>query len=135
MYRMNTVAHGVDIVLCERIERMWRTHADRFLARLYTPAEQRYCLDCKYPAVRLAGRFAAKEAVLKVLGTGLRGGLEWTQIETLPDALGKPEVTLHHAAADAARSAGISRILMSISHAGEYAVASAIGVGADDVNR
>jgi len=126
---MNIIACGIDIVLCERIERIWKNHGATFLNRIYTPAEQEYCINCKTPAVRLAGRFAAKEAVLKVLGTGWRGGIEFRDIETLPDPLGKPLVTLHNRTAELASRLGITHVLISISHSGQYAVASAIGVG------
>lgn len=125
---MNLVAHGVDIVLSARIERSWTEHGEAFLRRVYTLAEAAYCLDCRTPVVRLAGRFAAKEAVMKALGTGWRGGIEWTDIETLPDGLGRPLLTLHGKTADLARSLGIERWLISISHAGEYAMASAMGL-------
>ena len=123
------LAHGIDLVHCPRIARVWQAHGDRFLARVYTPAERAYCLDCKDPLPRLAGRFAAKEAVLKMFGTGWRGGLEFTDIETLPDPLGKPLVTLCGGCAKMAQTLGISQVLLSISHAGEYAFASAIGTG------
>lgn len=126
---MQVIAHGVDIVECARIERIWKKYAATFLDRIYTPAEQEYCVNCKTPGLRLAGRFAAKEAVLKALGTGWRGGIEFRDIETLPDPLGKPLVTLHRKTADLARTLGIDHVLVSISHAGEYAVASAIAVG------
>jgi holo-[acyl-carrier protein] synthase len=126
---MPVIAHGIDIVVCSRIEQIWRDHGERFLNRVYTPAEQEYCVNCKTPVVRLAGRFAAKEAVLKVLGTGWRGGIEFRDIEILPDPLGKPLVTLYRKAAELARTLGTDRILISISHAGEYAVASAIAIG------
>lgn len=126
---MDIIGHGVDIVVCDRIARMWRDHGDHFLTRIYSAAERAYCTDCKTPVIRLAGRFAAKEAVLKVLGTGLRGGLNWTDIEALPDSLGKPELHLHNQAQRMADQLGIIRVLLSISHAGEYAVASAIGIG------
>ncbi len=128
---MNIVSQGIDIVVCARIEHIWRQHTTSFLNRIYTPAEQDYCVNCKRPVERLAGRWAAKEAVLKALGTGWRAGIEFRDIETLPDPLGKPLVTLHNKTADLARTLGIDHILMSISHAGEYAVASAIAVGAD----
>ena len=124
-----TIAHGVDIVRCDRIGRLWRDHTDRFLDRVYTPAERKYCLGCKAPAIRLAGRFAAKEAVMKVLGTGWRGEIRWTDVETLPNPLGKPTVTLTGEAAVRAESLGIERVLISISHTNENAIASAIGVG------
>lgn len=132
---MQIIAHGVDIVECARIERIWRDHQQTFLDRIYTPAEQDYCVNCKTPVVRLAGRFAAKEAVLKALGTGWRGGIEFRDIETLPDPLGKPLVMLHHKTALLARTLGIDHVLVSISHTGEYAVASAIAVGASEQGR
>jgi holo-[acyl-carrier protein] synthase len=65
---------------------------------------------------------------MKLLGTGWHGGVEWTDIETLPDPLGKPLVTLRGRTADLARTLGIEHVLVSISHSGEYALASAIGV-------
>lgn len=126
---MRVVAHGIDLVHCPRIARIWQDHGQRFLDRVYTRSEQAYCLNCKDPVVRLSGRFAAKEAVFKMLGTGWRGGLEWTDIETLPDPLGKPMVTLHGKTAAMQKTLGITGIVISLSHAGEYALASAIGLG------
>jgi holo-[acyl-carrier protein] synthase len=124
---MSIVAHGVDLVHCPRIARIWQEHGERFLKRVYTARERDYCLAAPRIALpRLSGRFAAKEAVMKLLGTGWRGGVEWTDIETLPDPLGKPLVTLHGATARLAASLGIERVLISISHAGDYALASAL---------
>lgn len=128
---MRIIGHGIDLVVCARIERIISEHGDHFVSRIYTPAERDYCMNCKTPIPRFAGRFAAKEAVLKVLGTGWVGGIAWTDIETLPDKLGKPHVALHNKTADIAAAGGIERILISISHAGEYATASAIGVAGD----
>ncbi|MBK9127507.1 MAG: holo-ACP synthase [Phycisphaerales bacterium] len=125
---MPVVAHGVDLVEVARIDRIWKAHGPRFLERVYTPAERAYCLACKDPAVRLAGRFAAKEAVMKVLGTGWAGGIEWGDIETLPDPLGRPLVALHGKSAQLAASLGLDVVLISISHSGGLAIASAIGV-------
>lgn len=125
---MAIIAHGVDLVHCPRIARVWQDHGDRFLARVYTEAEQAYCRDCRDPVVRLAGRFAVKEAVMKTLGTGWRGGVEWTDIETLPDPLGRPLVTLHNQTAQLANELRIGALLVSISHSGEYAMASVIGL-------
>lgn len=122
------VGHGVDIVVVARVERIWREHGEHFLQRIFTPSEQRYCLDCKTPALRLSGRFAAKEAAFKALGTGWRAGIEWTDVETLPDGYGRPHMALSGKSAALAAELGIARMLVSISHAGEYAVASAIGV-------
>ncbi len=126
---MTIVAHGIDLVHVPRISRAWQEHGERFLQRIYSPAERTYCLECKDPVPRLAGRFAAKEAVMKMLGTGWRGGVEFVDIETLPDPAGRPLVTLAGVAAKVAAALGISQVLISISHSGEYATASAIGVG------
>ncbi len=122
------ISQGIDLVLVERIARLHAQHGARFLDRIYSPAEQQYCLDMRRPETRLAGRFAVKEAVLKVLGTGWRGGIEFRDIETLPDPLGKPLVTLHNATAAFARHIGIDHVLASISHAGDYAIAVATGI-------
>lgn len=123
------LAHGVDIVECARIDRMLREHGERFLARVFTPAEREYCMASRTPAIRLAGRFAAKEAILKALGTGWRGGLAWTDMEILPDGYGKPHVMLTGGCAAQAAGMGIARVLISISHTETHAIASAIGVG------
>lgn len=123
------IGQGIDLVETARIERVWQRHGDAFLARIYTLAERDYCLKSKIAAQRLAGRWAAKEAVLKLLGTGWRGGIEFSDIEVLPDKLGRPLVTLHNRTVQLAESLGIRHVLVSISHAGDYAMASAIGVG------
>jgi holo-[acyl-carrier protein] synthase len=123
------VAHGVDLVRCDRIERLLQHHGDRFLTRVFTPAEIRYCLACRTPSIRLAGRFAVKEAVFKALGSGWRGNLRWTDVETLADPLGKPIVTLRGGASQVAVSQGISIMLVSISHTREHAIASVIAIG------
>lgn len=125
---MDLICHGVDLIEIARIERLWREHGDRFLTRVFTSAERAHCLDSRTPAERLAGRFAAKEAVLKVLGTGWRAGIGWTDVETLPDALGRPVVTLHGVAAELAAGAEIAQIVISISHSGGFVIASAIGL-------
>ncbi len=128
----NCLAHGVDLVHLPRIARAWHDHGERFLARVYSPAERAYCLDAKDPVPRLAGRFAAKEAVMKLLGTGWRGGSEFADIETLPDPAGRPIVRLHGVTARLAATLGIVHVLISISHSGEYAFASALGLGDPD---
>ncbi|MFO0837344.1 MAG: holo-ACP synthase [Phycisphaerae bacterium] len=125
---MNVVSHGIDLVACSRIERVWQAHGDAFLERIFTPAERIYCLACGTPAVRLAGRFAVKEAVFKALGTGWRGGMRWTDVETLPDGLGRPQTRVSGETAQTAQSRAIAEFLVSISHAGDWAMASAIGV-------
>jgi len=125
----NVVSHGVDLVDCARIRRMLETHGDRFLERVFTRAERDYCMELRTPHIRLSGRFAVKEAVMKALGTGWRAGVEWTDIETLNDHNGKPHVCVAGRSAEIAAALGISHFLVSISHAGDYAIASAIAVG------
>ncbi len=130
--RQYAVAHGIDLVHLPRIARAYREHGTRFLERIYTPAERAYCLACRDPLPRLAGRFAAKEAVMKMLGTGWRGGVEFADIEALPDPAGRPMVRLQGVAAQVAGALGIGLVLLSISHSGEYAMASAVGVSGAD---
>jgi holo-[acyl-carrier protein] synthase len=128
---MPVVGHGIDIIETERMRHSVSEHGERFLDRVFTPAEQRYCaLNQKRYFEHLAGRFAAKEAVLKVLGTGWRGGIAWTDIEVLPEPSGQPRVTLTGECARIAREQGIARWLISISHIETHATASAIGLRA-----
>jgi holo-[acyl-carrier protein] synthase len=118
---------GVDIVEIDRIEQSLAKRPERFLQRLFTPLEQEYCLSKSSSSMYFAGRFAAKEAVLKVLGTGLRN-IKWTEIEITKDDLGMPHVRLSGKAEALARRQEISKILVSISHSRNYAVAQAVGV-------
>lgn len=118
---------GVDIVEIARIEDSMTKRPERFLNRLFTPKEQEYCLSKSNASMYLAGRFAAKEAILKVLGTGLRN-VKWTEIEIIKDDLGKPHVRLSGKAGMLAEQQDISKILLSISHSRRYAIAQAVGV-------
>lgn len=126
---MEVLAHGIDLVECERLAAALARHGNRFLDRVFTAAEQAYAGRHRRRVERLAGRFAVKEAVFKVLGTGWRGRMAWTDIETVNDPLGKPQVTLRGAVAERAAALGIARIEVSITHARGLAVASAIGLG------
>lgn len=128
---MPVVAQGIDLVECRRIERAWRQHPERFLARILTDRERAYCQRMKNPVPHVAGRFAAKEAVLKVLGTGWRGPISWTDIEITNDEAGRPHLTLSGPTADVARQKSIGRILISITHTDAFAAATAIGLRLD----
>jgi holo-[acyl-carrier protein] synthase len=123
------LAHGIDIVEVDRVRRMVHEHGDAFLHRVYTAAEREHCLQMADPAERLAGRFAAKEAVMKLLGTGLAGGITWTDVEITASSAGAPLCRLHNTAKALADQCGLSRILVSISHTHQLAMASAIGMG------
>ncbi len=127
--RMPILGHGIDLVEVARIQRMLVEHDDRFLTRCFTADERAYCAaNPARMAEHLAGRFAAKEAVLKVLGTGWSGGIAWTDVEVVRQASGKPGVRLHGIAARVARDMAIGQVLLSISHTQTHAMASAIGV-------
>jgi holo-[acyl-carrier protein] synthase len=124
----NVIAHGVDIVDCRRLADAVRRHGESFLHRVFTPIEREYCLGRKREAEHLAGRFAAKEAVLKVLGTGWRQGIAWTDIEVCNEPSGRPVLTLHARCREIADELGIGEILLSISHTDAQAIASAIAL-------
>ena len=125
---MPVIAHGIDFVGCGRMADIWRRHGDRFLQRILTPGEIEYARRQRYPEQHVAGRFAAKEAILKVLGTGWRTKISWKDMEIRNNTLGKPEVVLRGHCAEIAAGLGIARVLISISHTAEFALASAIAV-------
>ncbi len=125
---MEIVGIGTDIVECLRIGRMIEQHGELFLTRVYTEREIRYCQGRKRATEHFAGRWAAKEAILKCLGSGWRRGLSWTDLEVRNDANGMPQVLMCGAAKDIAQGLRIADILLSISHCRAYATAYAIAV-------
>ena len=126
---MPIVGHGIDIIETARIKRSVDEHGERFLDRVYTRSERDYCERSKKRYFEhLAGRFAAKEAVLKVLGTGWRGGIAWTDIEVVKEPSGQPRIKLTGECERIARELGIVRWHISISHIETHATASAIGL-------
>jgi holo-[acyl-carrier protein] synthase len=110
---------GIDIVELDRVARVLGRHPERFLARVYTPAEVAHCRG-RVP--ELAVRFAAKEATMKALGTGIRG-VAWRDIEVLPNRRGKPLLRLHGTAAARAAAIGFVEADITLTHAREYAAA------------
>lgn len=125
---MEIVAHGIDLVDCPRIEEMAQRHGERFINRVFTPAEQAYAKSKKNDIEKLAGRFAAKEAILKLMGTGWRGKIAWTDIEVVNNAMGQPEVTLAGEVKEIAEKLGIGHISVSITHTANFAIASAVAL-------
>ncbi|HEX8523391.1 MAG TPA: holo-ACP synthase [Tepidisphaeraceae bacterium] len=126
---MPILGHGIDIVETSRVRKLVEAHGEHFLNRVFTAAEQAYCAKSKARYYEhLAGRFAAKEAVLKVLGTGWRGGIAWTDIEVTKEVSGQPRIVLSGECERIAREIGISRWHISISHIETHATASAIGM-------
>ncbi len=113
---------GTDITHIERIKKLSLEALDRIL----TDQEAAYCRRFQAAHERIAGRFAAKEAILKALGTGWSQGIGWRQIEILPDDLGAPIVTLSGQALERMALLGATRCHVSISHQGDYAVAFAV---------
>ncbi len=126
---MSIRGHGIDLVECARISKVWERHGDRFLERVLTKAERARCAQFKHQLQFVAGRWAAKEAILKMIGTGWRGQIAWGDMEILPDELGKPQVTLRGETKRVADRLGITVVLISITHTENYASASAIGTG------
>lgn len=125
---MRIAGHGIDLVEVARIARLIDEHGQRFLDRCFTPHEQQSSDSAKRRAEHLAARFAAKEAVLKALGTGLTGGIAWTDVEVVRQDSGAPGIHLHNEAAKLAASSGITRWLVSLTHTGGHAAASVIAV-------
>ena len=125
---MNVIAHGVDFVEIRRISELIDRHGQAFLDRVFTGVEQDYCRDRRRSLEHLAGRFAAKEAVLKVMGTGWRSGIAWTDVEVVNAPSGQPSIRLYGRCAEIAAERGIEQVLISISHTDTHAMASAIGL-------
>ena len=125
---MSILGHGIDLIECERIAKVLENHRERFLNRVLTAAEQERAKVFKEPIPFIAGRWAAKEAILKMIGTGWRGQIAWTDMEILPNDLGEPVVTLSRETARLATIKGITHILLSITHTRDHAMASAIGL-------
>jgi len=125
---MEIVAHGIDLVDCPRIEDMAKRHGQRFIERVFTPAEQAYAKSTRNEIEKLAGRFAAKEAILKLMGTGWRGKIAWTDIEVVNNSMGQPQVSLHGEVREIADRLGIKHISVSITHTANFAIASAVAV-------
>lgn len=114
---------GTDIIEVERIRNILSKYFQRFLHKIFTPSEQEYCLKRKDPAIHLAGRFAAKEAIVKALGTGFSKGLNWLDFEIRNDPQGKPAVFFSHLVKELF---GELTVHISISHCHQYATAFAV---------
>ncbi len=132
---MEGLAHGIDLVDFPRIEDMVRRHGERFLNRVFTETEQAYAEAHRNRIETLAGRFAAKEAVLKLIGTGWRGKIAWTDVEVVNNAKGQPEVKLDGEVERIARSLGVGEIAVSITHTANFAMASAVALVQSDEGR
>ncbi len=116
-------AVGIDIIEIDRVADVIARHGDRFLNRIYTADEIKHC---RGRVSELAARFAAKEAVMKALGTGVRG-VGWRDIEVLPNRRGKPLIFLYGRGAARAETIELRGLEVSLTHSREYAIASVVG--------
>jgi len=124
--RMEILGIGIDLVEIERIEKAIARH-DNFVSRIFSSRERDTCEDCARPARRYAACFAAKEAASKALGTGVRG-FGWREVEMLEDEAGRPYLVLSGRAEEIAMRRGVTRVLVSVSHIRDTAVAVAQAV-------
>jgi holo-[acyl-carrier protein] synthase len=120
---------GVDLAQIPRLRRVVERWDDRFLRRVFTDEEIAYCRRRRDPIPHFAARFAAKEATLKALGTGLSMGVNWRELEVRRERGQAPTMVLRGRTQAIARAKGASRVLLSLSHDGDYAMAQALLVG------
>ncbi len=120
------VGTGVDIVEVPRVAASIERFGERFLRRIFTADEIRYCKSKRNAAERFAARFAAKEAALKAIGTGWRKGVAWTDVEVQRVPGGRPTLKLTGVAAAYALALGMKRASLSLSHTADHAVAQVI---------
>jgi holo-[acyl-carrier protein] synthase len=120
------VGLGLDITEVDRIEAAIRRHGEAFLRRVFTEAEIAYCERHKNRFERYAGRFAAKEAAMKALGTGWRRGVRWVDIEVARNSAGKPSLELRGVAREFADRLRVRNIALTITHSGNTALAQVI---------
>ena len=120
------VGSGIDVVEIERIQSSMNRYGARFLDRIFTGAEQAYCLRKRNSAESLAARFAAKEAAAKALGTGISHGVSWLEIEVLKEPGGRPGLRFQGRAAQVAARLGAAHASLSISHTSSLAMASVV---------
>jgi holo-[acyl-carrier protein] synthase len=122
------VSVGTDIIECDRISQMLDKHGQTFLDRVFTRGEIAYCQQRKMAYQHYAARWAAKEAVMKALGTGWSQGIQWIDVEMGNIPGGRPFIRLHGQAAAIGNRLGIDEILISVSHTKLYAVAFATAI-------
>jgi holo-[acyl-carrier protein] synthase len=120
------VGSGIDLAEIGRIRQSIDRYGTRFLNRIYTAAEQAYCLRKRNSAESFAARFAAKEAGAKALGTGISHGVSWLEIEVVREPSGKPTIKYHGRAAQIAARLGVAHAALSITHTADLAMASVV---------
>jgi holo-[acyl-carrier protein] synthase len=120
------IGTGVDIIEVARIDRLLEKHSPRFEEKIFTPDEVLYCKSKAIPGIHFAARFAAKEAVMKCLGTGMDKGIAFNEIEVTHENSGQPIIKLHGKGKEHSTRLKIKTIHISLSHEKKYAIAQAI---------
>ena len=120
------VAIGVDVVEISRLEEVFARRGERFIKRVFTAAEISYCERRASRFASFAARFAAKEAVMKALGTGWSNGIGWKDIEVVSGTNGAPTIQLHGSALERMREIGATRALISLTHSDRMAIAQVV---------
>ncbi len=120
---------GTDITECLRIARMIERHGESFINRVYTPEEITYCQSRAQATQHFTGRWAAKEAILKAMGTGWRRGIAWRDVEIRNEPSGQPVVAVRGGVKEFVEQLGITKLLVSISHCRTHATAYALALG------
>jgi holo-[acyl-carrier protein] synthase len=120
------VGSGIDLVEIERIQHALDCYGQHFLNRVYTAAEQAYCMSKRKSAESFAARFAAKEAGAKALGTGISHGVNWLEIEVVREPGGRPTLQFYGRAANFAARLGVARAALSITHTAALAMVSVV---------
>ena len=128
---MEIIGIGTDIIECLRIAQMIEKHGEQFVNRVYTPREIEYSSSRKSATQHYAGRWAAKEAVLKAIGTGWIKGITWRDVEVENQFGGKPVINLSGGALESSKKRGIDQIMISISHCRSHATAYALAIKHD----
>ncbi len=125
------IGTGIDVVNIDRMEGVMKRWGDAFLHRLFTEQEIAFCQKNIRPSTGFAARFAAKEAFLKAIGLGLRGGIQWIDIEVRNDALGKPLLFFHGKVPEVLTALHVKKSFLTLSHEHPYAVAHVLLEGGD----
>lgn len=120
------IGTGIDLERVVRVEQAIARHGERFLQRVFTEGERRYCDSKANRMERYTARFAAKEAAMKALGTGWSHGVRWRDIEVSRQPSGRPTIIFHGVAAEIAAKLGVARAALSLSHTNEQAIAHVI---------
>ncbi len=123
------VGMGIDLVEIDRFKSALKRHGDRLLNKIFTDGERKYCESGLNRLAHYTARFAAKEAVLKALGTGWAGGIAWTDVDVVHEKSGQATIRLSGVAGKVAEEKGVKSVLVSISHTDRYANAVAVAEG------